>query len=45
MYQNLSAKNSWFDEQVRVYIICTLEEVMETMNCADNKATKLMNLR
>ena len=43
MYQNLSAKNSWFDEQGRVYIICTLEEVMETMNCADNKATKLMN--
>ena len=42
---DLSAKNGWFDEQGRVYIICTLEEVMETMNCADNKATKLMNLR
>ena len=39
----LSAKNGWFDEQGRVYIICTLEEVMEKLNCADNKATKLMN--
>ena len=38
-----SAKNGWFDEQGRVFIICTLEEIMETMNCADNKATKLMN--
>lgn len=40
---DLSAKNGWFDDQGRVYIICTLEEIMETMNCADNKATKLMN--
>ncbi len=40
---DLSAKNGWFDEQGRVYIICTLEEIMETLNCADNKATKLMN--
>ena len=39
---DLSAKNGWLDEQGRVYIICTLEEIMETMNCADNKATKLM---
>ena len=42
---DLSAKNGWLDEQGRVFIICTLEEIMETMNCADNKATKLMNLR
>ena len=40
---DLSAKNGWIDERGRVYIICTLEEIMETMNCADNKATKLMN--
>lgn len=40
---DLSAKNGWFDDRGRVYIICTLEEIMETMNCADNKATKLMN--
>lgn len=28
---DLSAKNGWFDEQDRVFIICTLEEIMETM--------------
>ena len=40
---DLSAKNGWVDEQGRVYIICTISEIMETLNCADNKATKLMN--
>ena len=40
---DLSAKNGWLDDQGRVYIICTLEEVMETLNCADNKATRIMN--
>ena len=39
---DLSAKNGWIDDQGRVFIIFTLSEVMETMNCADNKATKLM---
>ena len=40
---DLSAKNGWIDDKGRVYIICTLSEIMETLNCADNKATKLMN--
>ena len=40
---DLSAKNGWLDDQGRVYIICTLSEIMEKLNCADNKATKLMN--
>ena len=40
---DLSAKNGWIDDQGRVYIICTLSEIMEKLNCADNKATKLMN--
>lgn len=40
---DLSAKNGWVDDQGRVYIICTISEIMETLNCADNKATKLMN--
>lgn len=40
---DLSAKNGWFDEQGRVYIICTLEEIMETMNCRNQKAVKLMD--
>jgi hypothetical protein len=38
---SLSRKNGWFDEQGRVYIVFTLENVMETIGCADNKATKL----
>ena len=39
---DLSAKNGWLDDQGRVYIICTLSEIMEKLNCADNKATKLI---
>ncbi len=38
----LSVKNGWIDDKGRVYIIFTTEQVMEAMNCADNKATKLM---
>ncbi len=40
---SLSAKNGWQDDDGRVYIIFTTEEVMKAMNCADNKATKLMS--
>jgi hypothetical protein len=40
---DLSAKNGWLDEHGRVYIIFRLEEIMEKLNCADNKATKLMD--
>ena len=36
---DLSAKNGWIDEKGRVYIICTVSEIMETMNCADNKVS------
>ena len=39
----LSHKNGWRDKQNRIYIIYPIAEIMETMNCADNKATKLMN--
>ena len=42
---DLSAKNGWIDDHGRVYIICTLSEIMEKLNCADNKATKLMIVR
>lgn len=38
----LSARNGWLDSQGRVFIIFTLEEIMEKLHCADNKATKLM---
>ena len=39
---DLSAKNGWLDDKGRVYIICTLEEIMETLNCGNQKAVKLM---
>ena len=32
----------WIDKNRRVYIIFTLKEVMETLNCGDKKATRLM---
>ena len=37
----LSVKNGWLDEQGRVYIIFPVQEVMDALSCADNKATKL----
>ena len=37
----LSVKNRWLDEQGRVYIIFPVQEVMDALGCADNKATKL----
>lgn len=40
---NLSAKNGWMDNQGRVYIIFTIEEIMAALNCGDNKATKLLS--
>ncbi len=39
---SLSLKNKWLDYAGRVYIIFPLEEVMESLGCADNKATKLL---
>ena len=39
---SLSLKNMWIDKNRRVYIIFTLKEVMETLNCGDKKATRLM---
>ena len=40
---SLSAKNRWMDDDGRVYIIYTIEDVMEVLNCAQHKAVKLMN--
>lgn len=37
----LSVKNGWLDEQGRVYIIFPVQEVMDALGYADNKATKL----
>ena len=39
---SLSIKNRWFDEEDRVYIIFTVEEIAELLNCGTQKAVKLM---
>ena len=39
---SLSAKNGWLDDQNRVFIIFTIEDVKRSLCCADNKATKLL---
>lgn len=38
----LSYRNGWIDEQNRVFIIFTAEEVMDTLRCRSEKAAKLM---
>jgi hypothetical protein len=38
----LSMKNGWLDEQNRVYIYFTLEDVQEYMNCQRDKGMKLL---
>ena len=37
---SLSVKNRWFDEEDRVYIIFTVEEIMELLGCARQKAIR-----
>ena len=39
---SLSLKNKWFDEQNRAYIIFTIEDIMELLNCKSQKAVKIM---
>lgn len=40
---NLSARNGWLDEAGRVYIIFTIEEIKESLGCAEKKAVKLLD--
>ncbi len=40
---SLSAKNEWFDEENRVYIIFSIKEVMEYMNCSKGTAIRFMS--
>ena len=39
----LSLKNGWLDEENRVYIVYTIAEIMDDLNCADQKAGKLLS--
>ncbi|MEY8327220.1 DUF6017 domain-containing protein [Lachnospiraceae bacterium 54-11] len=38
----LSIKNRWFDEEDRAYIVFTVEEIAELMDCGTQKAVKLV---
>ena len=38
----LSAKNGWKDEKGRVYIIFTVEAIMEHLGCSNKKAVGLL---
>lgn len=40
---SLSQKNGWFDDADRVYIIFTTQDIMDAIDCADQKATKLLS--
>lgn len=39
---SLSIKNRWLDSEDKVYIIFTVEEIAELMNCGTQKAVKLV---
>ena len=39
----LSNKNGWLDDQNRVYIIFTVAEIKECMNCGNKKAIQLLD--
>ena len=41
---NLSLKNGWQDENGNAYIICTIDEIMDSIRCARQKAVKLLEL-
>lgn len=39
----LSAANGWLDDQGRVFIVYTIEEMMEQLGCAEQKTAKLLS--
>ena len=39
---SVSLKNGWIDEGGKVYIICTVDEIMDDLHCGKNKAIQLM---
>ena len=40
---SLSARNDWLDEQGQVYIVFTVEEIMENLACGNKKAVGLLS--
>lgn len=39
----ISIRNGWMDEQKRVYIIFTIDEIRDCLNCGRGKAIQLLN--
>lgn len=39
---DLSVRNKWMDERRRIYVIYTLESIMQAMNVTDKPATKML---
>ena len=40
---NLSVTNGWLDDEGRVYIIFTIDEIKSSLGCAEKKAVKLLD--
>ena len=40
---NLSAANGWLDDEGRVYIIFTIDEIKSALGCAEKKSVKLLD--
>lgn len=40
---SLSLRNGWVDENNHVYIIYTIEQIMEEMNCSNKKAVTMLS--
>lgn len=40
---SLSLRNGWVDEQNHVYIIYTIEQIMQEMNCSNKKAVTMLS--
>ncbi len=40
---SLSARNGWTDEENRVYIVFTIDEIKDSLGCAEKKAVKMMD--
>ena len=38
----LSARNNWVDEQGRVYIIYTIDQIMKAIGCSDKKVNRML---
>ena len=38
----LSIKNKWLDEQKRVYIVFSIDKIMNLLHCREQKSNKLL---